>query len=197
MENYRKVGIRMDTENIKKIIEAICFAAGRTVTLEELMLTFEISKDELDKVISEMQEEYKQRGIELIKVENGYQLCSKKEYYDYIYPILDKRTKPRLSGASLEVLSIIAYNPRIIRAEIEAIRGVNSDASIYKLLEYGLIEEAGKIDAPGKPMSYKTTNEFLKMFGYDSLKNLPELPKYKMNENKQIVIDELIENQEA
>ena len=197
MENYRKVGIRMDTENIKKIIEAICFAAGRTITLEELMLTFEMSKDELDKVISEMQEEYKQRGIELIKVENGYQLCSKKEYYDYIYPILDKRTKPRLSGASLEVLSIIAYNPRIIRAEIEAIRGVNSDASIYKLLEYGLIEEAGKIDAPGKPMSYKTTNEFLKMFGYDSLKNLPELPKYKMNENKQIVIDELVENQEA
>ena len=185
----------MDTENIKKIIEAICFAAGRVVTIEELMLTFEISKDELDKIISDMQEEYAQRGIELVKVENGYQLCSKKEYYDYIYPILDKRTKPRLSGASLEVLSIIAYNPRIIRAEIEAIRGVSSDASIYKLLEYGLIEEAGKLDIPGRPISYKTTNEFLKMFGYDSLKNLPELPKYKMNENKQIVIDELLEEQ--
>lgn len=185
----------MDIENIKKIIEAICFAAGRIVTIEELMLTFEISKDELDKIINSMQEDYNQRGIELIKVENGYQLCSKKEYHEYIYPILDKRTKPRLSGASLEVLSIIAYNPRIIRAEIEAIRGVNSDASIYKLLEYGLIEEAGKLDAPGRPMTYKTTNEFLKMFGYDSLKNLPELPKYKMNENKQIVIDELIEEQ--
>lgn len=186
----------MDTENIKKIIEAICFSAGRTVTIEELMLTLEISKNELDEIISNMQEEYNQRGIELIKVDNGYQLCSKKEYYDYIYPIIDKRTKPRLSGASLEVLSIIAYNPRIIRAEIEALRGVNSDASIYKLLEYGLIEEAGKLDLPGKPMSYKTTNEFLKMFGYSSLKELPELPKYKMNENKQIVIDELIENQE-
>ena len=186
----------MDTENIKKIIEAICFSAGRTVTIEELMLTLEISKNELDEIISSMQEEYKQRGIELIKVENGYQLCSKKEYYDYIYPILDKRAKPRLSGASLEVLSIIAYNPRIMRAEIEAIRGVNSDASIYKLMEYGLIEEAGKLDLPGKPMSYKTTDEFLKMFGYSSLKELPELPKYKMNENKQIVIDELIENQE-
>lgn len=186
----------MDTENIKKIIEAICFSAGRIVTIEELMLSLEISKDELDEIISEMQEEYNQRGIELIKVENGYQLCSKKEYYDYIYPIIDKRSKPRLSGASLEVLSIIAYNPRIMRAEIEAIRGVNSDASIYKLLEYGLIEEAGKLDLPGKPMSYKTTSEFLKMFGYSSLKELPELPKYKMNENKQIVIDELIENQE-
>ena len=96
----------------------------------------------------------------------------------------------------MEVLSIIAYNPRIMRAEIEAIRGVNSDASIYKLLEYGLIEESGKLDLPGKPMSYKTTNEFLKMFGYSSLNELPELPKYKMNENKQIVIDELIESEE-
>ena len=186
----------MDTENIKKIIEAILFAAGRVVTIEELMLTFEISKDNLDEILTNMQEEYKQRGIELIKAENGYQLCSKKEYYDYIYPIIDKRSKPRLSGASLEVLAIIAYNPRITRAEIEAIRGVSSDASIYKLLEYGLIEEAGKLDAPGRPMTYKTTNEFLKMFGYDSLKSLPELPKYKMNENKQIVIDELLEEQE-
>lgn len=186
----------MDEENIKKIIEAICFAAGRVVTIEELMITLEISKDDLDRVIASMQEDYKQRGIELVKVENGYQLCSKKEYYDYIYPIIDKRNRPRLSGASLEVLSIIAYNPRITRAEIETIRGVSSDASIYKLLEYGLIEEAGKIDAPGRPMSYKTTNEFLKMFGYDSLKNLPELPKYKMNENKQIVIDEILEEQE-
>ena len=186
----------MDTENIKKVIEAICFSAGRIVTIEELMLTLEISKNELDEIINSMQEEYKQRGIELIKVENGYQLCSKKEYYDYIYPILDKRAKPRLSGASLEVLSIIAYNPRIMRAEIEAIRGVNSDASIYKLLEYGLIEEAGKLDLPGKPMSYKTTNEFLKMFGYSSLKELPELTKYKMKENKQIVIEELIEDKE-
>lgn len=185
----------MNAENIKKIIEAILFASGRTVTIEELMLTFEISKEELDKILTNMQEEYEQRGIELIKIENGYQLCSKKEYYEYIYPILDKRAKPRLSGASLEALAIIAYNPRITRPEIEAIRGVNTDASIYKLLEYGLIEESGKLDAPGKPMTYKTTNEFLKMFGYDSLKNLPELPKYKINENKQIVIDELLEEQ--
>ena len=185
----------MDIENKKNIIEAICFSAGRVVTIEELILILEITKNELDEIINSMQEDYKKRGIELIKVENGYQLCSKKEYYDYIYPILDKRSKPRISGASLEVLAIIAYNPKITRAEIEAIRGVNCDASIYKLLEYGLIEEAGKIDAPGRPMSYKTTNEFLKMFGYESLANLPELPRYKMDENKQIVIDELLEEQ--
>ena len=184
----------MEIEKIKNIIEAICFSAGREVTTEELILALEISKEDLETIIASMQEEYKNRGIELIKVENGYQLCSKKEYYEYIYPILDKRSKPRLSGASLETLAIIAYNPQITRAEIEAIRGVNSDASIYKLLEYGLITEAGKMDAPGRPMTYKTTNEFLKMFGYESLGNLPELPRYKMNENKQIVIDELLEN---
>ena len=185
----------MEIEKIKNIIEAICFSAGREVTMEELVLALEISKEDLETIISNMQEEYKNRGIDLIKVGNGYQLCSKKEYYDYIYPILDKRSKPRLSGASLETLAIIAYNPQITRAEIEAIRGVNSDASIYKLLEYGLITEAGKLDAPGKPMTYKTTNEFLKMFGYETLENLPELPRYKMNENQQIVIDELIEEQ--
>ena len=186
----------MEIENIKKIIESICFAAGRIVTIEELMIALEISKEDLETIIVSMQEDYKDRGIELIKVENGYELCSKKDYYDYIYPILDKRNKPRLSGASLETLAIIAYNPQITRAEIEAIRGVNTDASIYKLLEYDLIAEAGKLDLPGRPMTYKTTNQFLKMFGYETLKNLPELPRYKMNENKQIVIDELLEQNE-
>ena len=142
-----------------------------------------------------MQEEYKQenRGIEIIKMEDSYQLCSKKELYSYIYPVLDKRNKPSLSNAALETLAIVAYNPQITRAEIEAIRGVSADACVYKLLEYGLIEEAGKIDLPGKPMSYKTTPEFLRMFGYSSLEELPELPRYKLDENKQIVIDELIE----
>ena len=143
-----------------------------------------------------MKEDYKKenRGIELITMKDGYQLCTKKELYDYIYPILDKRNKPNLSNASLETLAIISYNPRITRAEIEAIRGVSADACVYKLLEYGLIEEAGKTDLPGKPMSYKTTNEFLKMFGFSSLEELPELPKYKLDSNRQIVIDELEEN---
>ena len=95
----------------------------------------------------------------------------------------------------METLSIIAYNPRITRAEIEAIRGVSADACVYKLLEYGLVEEAGKTDLPGKPMSYKTTNEFLKMFGYSTLKDLPELPRYKLDSNQQIVIDDLVENE--
>ena len=97
----------------------------------------------------------------------------------------------------METLAIIAYNPKITRAEIESIRGVSADACVYKLMEYGLIEEAGKIDLPGKPMSYKTTDEFLKMFGYSSLEDLPELPRYKLDENHQIVVDEILEEQEG
>lgn len=188
----------MEINQKKSIIEAILFAAGRPVTKNELILALEISAEDIDNIIKNMQEEYKKedRGIELISIENSYQLCTKKELYEYIYPVLDKRSKPNLSNAALETLSIIAYNPKITRAEIEAIRGVSADACVYKLLEYGLIEEAGKIDLPGKPMSYKTTGDFLRMFGYNSLGDLPELPRYKLDENKQIVIDDLIEEQE-
>ncbi len=183
----------MDTQKIKAIIEAILFSAGRAVTIEELIIALEKSKEEIVEIIREMQEEYKTRGIGIIKIENSYQMCSKKEYYEYIYQILDKRIKPNLSTAALETLAIIAYNPRATRAEIEAIRGVNSDGTIYKLLEYELIEDAGKADLPGKPTTYRTTQEFLKMFGYETLENLPELPRYKLDSNRQIVIDELIE----
>ena len=184
----------MNEQKQKSIIESILFAAGRAVSIEEFQMVLEISKDELEYVVQEMQKEYEKsdRGIELIKLDNGYQLCSKKENYDFIYQIIDKRNKPKLSNAALETLAIIAYNPRMSRAEIEAIRGVSVDGTIYKLLEYGLIEEAGKLDLPGRPMSYKTTPEFLKMFGYSSLEELPDLPRYKMDENHQIVIDEII-----
>lgn len=189
----------MDINHLKAIIEAILFSAGRQVEKKELLLALEVNENELDTVISSMQEEYKNdnHGIELIKVDNSYQLCSKADLYEYIYPVLDKRTKPNLSNAALETLAIIAYNPKITRAEIESIRGVSADACVYKLLEYGLIEEAGKIDLPGKPMSYKTTNEFLKMFGYASLNDLPELPRYKLDENHQIVVDEILDENKS
>ena len=186
----------MEIEQKKSIIEAILFAAGRQVTKNELILALELTPDDVDSIIKSMQEDYRNenRGIELIEIENSYQLCTKKALYDYIYPILDKRTKPNLSNAALETLAIIAYNPKISRPEIEAIRGVSADVCVYKLLEYGLITEAGKLDLPGKPMGYKTTSDFLRMFGYASLEDLPDLPKYKLDENKQIVIDDLIEN---
>lgn len=185
----------MEINKIKSIIEAILFATGKPVSQKEIALNLEISEEDIENIIASMQEDYQQqaRGIEIIKIEKNYQLCTKKELYDFIYPVIDKRNKPNLSSAALETLAIIAYNPKISRAEIEAIRGVGADACVYKLLEYGLIEESGKIDLPGKPMSYQTTGDFLRMFGYTSLEDLPELPKYKLDENKQIVIDELIE----
>lgn len=185
----------MENEKIEQIIEAILFAAGRVVTEQELMIALEISREKIEEIVNDMQEKYKDRGIQIIKIEKGYQMCSKSEYYEYIYPIIDQRTKPNLSNAALETLAIIAYNPRATRPEIEAIRGVNSDGTIYKLLDYGLIEEAGKADLPGRPTTYKTTQEFLKMFGYSNLNKLPELPRYKLDSNRQIVIDDLIETE--
>ena len=176
----------MEIQKIESIIEAILFAAGREVNIKELIMTLEMNKEEIENIILSMQEEYKNenRGIEIIKIEDNYQLCTKKDLYDYVYPILDNRAKPSLSNAALETLAIIAYNPKITRAEIESIRGVSADACIYKLLEFGLIQEAA------------TSEQFLKMFGYTSLNDLPELPRYKLDENQQIVIDDLIEQKE-
>lgn len=188
----------MSYKKQQAIIESILFAAGRPVEFKELMAVTELGEDELNGVIEMMKNDYSQenRGIELIKVNSAYQLCAKKENYEYIYPIFDKRSKPNLSPAALEVVSIIAYNPKITRAEIEAIRGVGSDGSIYKLLEYGLIQEAGRMDAPGRPTMYETSPKFLQMFGLSSLEELPELPRYKLDENQQIVIDELVGEEE-
>lgn len=188
----------MEIDKKKSIIESILFAAGREVKIKELMAAMELSEEELMEVINELQEEYSKssRGIEIIKVEDAYQLGTKKENYEFIYPIFDKRAKPSLSQAAMESLSIIAYNPKITRAEIESIRGVNSDGTIYKLLEYNLIEEAGRLDAPGRPTTYVVTPTFFRLFGFTSLEELPELPRYKLDENQQIVIDEIIENNE-
>ena len=189
----------MEQEKLKGIIEAILFSAGRVVKIKELMATLEVNSDEIINAIGDMQDRYsrKNRGIEIIRVEDGYQLSSKKEYYEYICQILSKQVKPTLSQASLEVLSIIAYNPRATKTDIDSIRGVDSSASLYRLLEYNLIEQAGKADLPGKPMTYKTTEEFLKTFGLHSIKELPELPKYKLDSNRQIVIEELEDVKEA
>ena len=183
----------MEIEKLKAIIEAILFAAGRDVKINEFITALEIGKDEVIELIESLRNDYKEssRGIEIIKVNDGYQMCTKKDYYEYLYTIFDKRNKPKLSNAALETLAIIAYNPKITRAEIESIRGVNSDGTIYKLMEYGLIESAGKLDLPGKPTAYRTTDAFLRTFGYDSLNELPELPRYKIDENEQIVIDDL------
>jgi segregation and condensation protein B len=188
----------MEQEKKEAIIEAVLYAAGRPVEIKELMVLLEINFEEVIEIVEKMKLDMQKanRGLEIIKVDDAYQLCTKKDYYEYIYPIFDKRSKPNLSQAALETLAIIAYNPKITRAQIEAIRGVNSDGTLYKLLEYNLVEEAGKMDAPGRPTIYKTTKNFLKMFGISSLEELPELPRYKVDENEQIVMEDIIEDLE-
>ena len=176
----------------QSIIQAMLFATGREVSKKEIMNVLEIGEEDIEKIIENMKLilEEQNSGIEIIKVEDGYQMCTKKEYYEYIYPLIVSRTKPNISNAALDTLSIIAYNPKITRSEIEAIRGVSSDGTVYKLLEYNLIEEAGRLDAPGRPTTYKVTTNFMKMFGISSLDELPELPRYKLDENEQIVLDD-------
>lgn len=179
------------------IIEAMLFSTGREIKIKEIMNALELGSEDIEKIMQHMKLKYEAEdsGLELIKIEDGYQLCTKKEYYDYIYPLFDNRTKPTISNAALETLSIIAYNPKITRAQIEAIRGVGSDGTIYKLLEYNLIEEVGRLDAPGRPTMYSVTTNFMKMFGISSLDELPELPRYKLDENEQIVIDDVIQKE--
>lgn len=169
----------MEIQKQKEIIEAILFSAGRVVTQEELVLALEIDKKQVEELVKNMQKDFANRGIEIIKIEDGYQLCSKKEYYEYIYPILDKRAKPNLSTAALETLAIIAYNEPITVGQIDEIRGVSSRDMVRKLLFKGLIDVAGKSDLPGKPMLYKTTNKFLDYF---NLSSKDELPEINMNE---------------
>ena len=179
----------------QSIIEAMLFSAGREINIREFMNILELSSEDIDKIILNMKTIYEENnsGIEIIKINDNYQLCTRKEYYEYIYPLFDNRSKPNISNAALETLSIIAYNTNITRAEIENIRGVSSDGTIYKLLEFDLIEEAGKLNAPGRPTMYKVTNKFMKLFGISSLEELPELPRYKLDENEQIVLDDVIE----
>lgn len=178
--------------NEKSIIEAILFAAGRQVEIKELALVLEKNPSEIVDLIEELKQDCNNRnsGYEIIKVKDSYQMCTRKNYYEYVSQVLDKKNKPSLSNASLEIISIIAYNPNITRAQIETIRGVNSDGTIYKLLEYELIKETGKLDAPGRPTTYSVADKFYKMFGISDLEELPELPRYKLDENQQIIIDD-------
>ena len=188
----------MEINKSKGVIEAILFATGREVKITELMSALEASSEEVITIVESMKEDYKNenRGLQIVNVGEAYQLCTKQEYYEYLYTIFDKRNKPNLSQAAIETLAIIAYNPKITRAEIEAIRGVNSDGTIYKLLDYNLIEETGKLDAPGRPGTYGVTSEFLRIFGFNNLNELPDLPRYKLDENQQIVLDDIIEEKE-
>ena len=184
----------MDKEMLTQAAEAILFASGKPVSIKTFCDVLECEQEDILEALQNLEIKLIERnsGIQLIKLDDSYQLATLEIFYDYICKLLDNRPKPNLSQAALEVLAIIAYNPKITRAEMERIRGVSSDSAMNKLLEYNLIEEAGKLDAPGRPMTYKTTDEFLRLFGYSSLKDLPELPKLK-EELDQISIQEMDE----
>lgn len=191
----------MDKDMLVGAVEALLFAAGKPVTLKSLCEILEKEKEEIKEALQALEMNLIERkgGIQLVKLNDAYQLATLEIYYDYVCKLLDNRPKPSLSQAALEVLAIIAYNPKVTRAEMEKIRGVSSDSAMNKLLEYNLIEEAGRMDAPGRPMMYQTTDEFLKMFGYTSLKDLPDLPKLK-EELDQLEISEeenSVENAES
>ena len=165
------------------------FASGKAVNPATIAEILNVEKEDVVNAIEELRKILVERrsGIQVIKVNESYQLATLEKFYSYICTMLDNRPKPTLSQAALEVLSIVAYNQNSTRAEIEKIRGVSSDSALNKLLEYNLVEEAGKMNVPGRPMMYRTTDEFLKMFGYTSLKDLPELPDLResVNEDKQ------------
>ncbi len=173
-------------EEIKYAAEAVLFAAGDAVALPKLAAALGVSEEETAKAVAALKEEYdsSKRGLAIIEIDGGYQLCSRKDYYKYIRELLGEQRNQALSNAAMETLAIIAYKQPITRARIEYIRGVNSDGCVNRLYERGLIEEAGRLDAPGRPILYVTTRQFLRCFGLSSPDELPPLPEEAKAENE-------------
>lgn len=169
-------------EPIKGAIEALLFVSGEPLSLRDLAINLEVTPKYLEEIISELSLEYEisNRGIKLININGSYQLVTKNEYSDYIQKLLKKNKRQSLSQASLESLSIIAYKQPITRVDIDEIRGVKSESAIQKLLERDLVEEVGRLDVPGRPILYGTTNEFLRQFGLMSIKELPSLEFFEV-----------------
>ena len=155
--------------------EAILFAAGDAVDIRVIALALEEDTESARKILSEMMESYdrENRGIRIIELEDSYQLCTKNDYYDYLIRAQMNAVKPRLTEVMLETLSIIAYKQPVTRLEVEKIRGVRSDHAINKLVEYDLVKELGRMDAPGRPVLFGTTEGFLRSFGLKSPEELP------------------------
>ena len=178
-------------EELKNIVEAILFAIGRNISVKEFAETLEVDENDILKAIEILKEEYSvKKGISLVYVSGGYQLVSNKEYFEYVSKFVTNNKKQTLSNTCMEVLSIIAYNPKITKSEIEKIRGTNSDSQVSRLIEYGLIEEVGRLQLPGRPAVFSTTNEFLKCMGISSLEELPEFDITKLEEDEISLFDE-------
>jgi segregation and condensation protein B len=164
-------------KEIESIVEAVLFASGEAVSLDKLAQICGIDLKTMQKILQNQGFAYKEgnRGICISEIDGKYQLCTKHEYYDYVQEVMEPRANQPMSQAALEVLAVVAYNQPITRAGIEKIRGVNSDSAISKLFERDLIYVAGSLDVLGRPRLYRTTDEFLRIFGIKDLGELPEL----------------------
>lgn len=167
----------MDRKAIQGKIEGILFAMGESVAIKEIAEALGEEENTIKEIIDEMKVYYasKERGIQIVSLEGNVQLRTKDEYYDDLIKIASAPKKNVLSDSVLETLSIIAYKQPVTRTDVEKIRGVNSDFGINKLLEFGLIKELGRLDAPGKPLLFGTSEQFLRAFNVDSIEDLPQI----------------------
>jgi len=167
----------MDPSEAKSIIEAVLFAADRPVSADQFVALVELDSNAIEQLIRELQREYDETGrsFQIVEIANGFQICTRNEFADWIRKFYTSEVSSRLSISALEALSIIAYKQPVTRSEIEEIRGVDSDSVIHTLLERNLIKIIGRKQAPGKPMIYGTTMEFLMHFGLRDLSELPSI----------------------
>lgn len=174
----------VEREKAKAVLEAVLFTLGDSVEISRLAEVIEESKKVTKELLEEMKQSYQaeDRGIELIELEDAVQLCTKNEMYEYLIRIAKTPRKYMLSDTVLETLSIIAYKQPVTKLDIERIRGVSCDFAVNRLLEYDLIQELGRLDAPGRPMLFGTTEQFLRSFGVTSLGDLPELNPVQVEE---------------
>ena len=179
MENNQK--------SLEGILEAVLFTMGDAVEVSVLAQAFEISEDEVRTAIDSLAEKYEKqnRGIRIIELENSYQMCTNPDYYGELIKVAKTPKRYTLTDTQIETLSIIAYKQPVTKVEIENIRGVSSDHIVNRLVEFGLVCEVGRLNAPGKPMLFGTTEEFLRSFGVQSLEDLPRIPAEKMEEFKE------------
>ena len=171
---------------MKSAIEAMLFVSGEPLTAKDLINNLEIDNKLVLEIINEMTIEYEKedRGLRLIEINGGYQLVTKEENSDFIQKLLKKNRKHSLSQASIESLAIIAYKQPITRIDIDEIRGVKSESALQRLVERNLIREVGRLEVPGRPILYGTTDEFLRQFGLKTLKELPSLDLYGDKEDE-------------
>lgn len=184
----------MDQIELQRVIEAILFAAGERVEVSRLAQVLEVDPDEIINAMDALADElaFNRRGIRILRLEDGYQMVSSGEMADYITKALETRKPPKLSASQLETLTIIAYYQPATKAMVEQIRGVDSAYSISALLNKKLIEDAGRLNVPGRPIQYRTTPDFLRTFALNSLEDLPEIEKVSLGEP---VIEEKAEQQ--